>query len=412
MADIIRPNTPPPAGVSLSAKSPAPAAPTSSPAPSKPSSDAPPPAAPTPAKEDGPDNPFAELDAKFLAAGSDLAPKKVAAPAEAAKPKPEEPAPAAQKVEPSRTPKELRAELDRVKSEFEANKKSTAALEAKIKEYETKGKDTASLVALLEAKEKREQDLLAENRALKHEASPEFKAKYDKGFDEAADWAKDYVNRLTKQDGTKADFLADFVPLYRLAKDTTVGNARAKAVEIFGENEAAEVVDSVKELVRLDRIREKAFEEEKIGWEAKQKEAEGVRVQRQFNQSKQERELFDKVNEDLRNSVENYRDPVDDNELSSLRQQGYKIFDTIINTKPKNLEEKLVHGAHLKQRCAAYGPNQLTIKRQAEKIASLEKQLADLTPTRPGGANAKPTGGETQSEPEDWAGGLRKAVKG
>ncbi|HUD83438.1 MAG TPA: hypothetical protein VMQ67_08035, partial [Candidatus Saccharimonadales bacterium] len=207
----------------------------------------------------------------------------------------------------------------------------------------------------------------------------------------------------------------DFIPLYELAKTTTIGQARARAVEVFGDTEAIEVVDSVKELVRLDRLGAQALEEEKKGWKEKSEQERGLLVQQQLSRQKQERELFDKVNQEFQNGIEAFRDLPEDKEASALRKTGYDQFEALISRTPKDVSQKLQWGAHVKQRFAAFEPNQLTIKRQADKIAALEAQIAGLKPATPGGGKITPTGGDGAGKADDsmdsWAKGAKTAVE-
>ena len=350
---------------------------------------------------------MAEFDAKFKAFGTDLTPKAPepakddAAPAApkpepAAPPKPSTPPP-----EPARTPKELRAELDRTKSELTANSAAKAGLEAKIRDFEAKGKDTEALVARLEARDKEFERLQGELRALKQEASPEFKAKYDKPFDQAAAYAKRVLTGVMKVDGTPADFDKDFVPLYRLAHDSSPIVAENQAKEVFGDSAGA-IMRHVEKLVELDYVRQEAFEEEKKGWAEKAKQEEGQRVQRQESWKKNQAA----VEKDLQDSIESYRDPVDDKELQQQRAEGYQLWDMKVNT-PEEAHRK---AAHVKHRFAAFGPNQLTIRRQAKRIADLEAQIAGLKPKQPGENTQKPGGTETAAPAESWEEGARKAI--
>lgn len=227
-------------------------------------------APPSPAPQDDAKDILADLDKAYDKAGAEPVTKPAAA-APAAAPAAARPTAPPAATKPAKDdkptapqpPKELRAELDRVKAEFEQHKAGTAQLEAKIKDYEAKNKDTEALHNRLEQRNKEYEALQGELRALKQEASPEFQKQYDQPFAQAAKWAEEYVNRLAKTDGTPANFQRDFVPLFQLARNSTIGAARAKAEEMFDTRDVPEVMDSVKELVRLHKVRDSAFEEEK-----------------------------------------------------------------------------------------------------------------------------------------------------
>ena len=379
-------------------------------------------AVPAPAAPSGGDNAFAEIDAAFTKAG-DVEPPAGTPPKEPTPPKPEPAAapakPAAAAAPPSpkppepkpgdvqRTPKELRAELERTKAEFETHKATTAQLEAKIKDYEAKGKDTDALRALVESRDKELETIRGEIRALKQEASPEFKAKYDVPFNLAAKYAENVMKGIVKTDGAPADFDRDFVPLYRMPFNA----ALQRAEELFGDKLALAVMQQVQKLQELDFERREAFEEEKRGWADKQKQEDGLRVQ----QREQIKELTAKVRQELADSVPAYKDPVDDTaesaESAALRKKGYEIFDT----EPKSLNEALLKDEHARHRVAAFGPNQLTIKRQSETIAQLRAEIENLKgrqpnpdPNRPAGSPPPPPSAD---DAEAWAKGMKEAAE-
>lgn len=412
--------------VLLAPDAPAPAAPS----PEKPvaASVTPAPAAATPAPAPSPavtsvpeEDVMASLDAawsKAGASGEPLSPKKTDAP-----PKPQggdgktsaaapaaSPKPAPVVADDKRAPKELREELARSRSEIEQHKSGTAQLEQRIKEFEAKGKDTDALMARLQQRDQEYEALQGELRALKQEASPEFKKTYDEPFNRAAKYAERVLKGIPKVDGTPASFEGDFVPLYRLPYNSAYAQAREK----FGEDAAPAIMEQVRELQKLDFVRQEAFEEEKKGWKERSEKEHGLRVQTQLTQTKQERDLFDKVTQDLVGSTDAYRDAVDDKELNPLRDTGRKQFEKIITAKNIPLDKKLIYGAHLKERFAAFEPNQLTIKRQSARIAELEKQVEGLKPRLPGERNARPGGVETKTEGDsvsEWSKGLKSHVE-
>lgn len=374
----------------------------------------PPPAPPkeptgaTPPSPPPDDAKFDDIDKAFEKAGT-LPPK----PAEGAKPPPKpeggagkppaatpppSPKPGDPPPEPNRTPKELRAEKDRLAEELKVEKQAKADLEAKIAEYERKGKDTEGLQALLDQRQKDLDKLNGELRALKQEASPEFKEKYDKPFDRAAKYAESVIKGMTKVDGTPANFDTDFVPLYRMPYNA----AYARAREVFGDDMAPAVMQRVAELQKLDFERREAFEEEKKGWAEKQKVEEGKLVV--------EREKLQKAwvatNKELVETVPAYQLPVDDKELNDLRVEGEKIVDA----QPKSVEQSVRKNAHIRIRAALFGPNQLQIKRLTAKVAELEAELAKHKPRQP---NPDPTRTGTEAPPDpalSWEQQARKEL--
>lgn len=362
-----------------------------------------------------------ELEQKFKAAGHGV-PDASAKEGDKAKPadKP------AEKVEPSKAaakepikepikassgPKELRERLSVVETELETERKTKAELEAKVKQYEAKGQDTDKLMALIEQSKKEKEELLAEQRMLKQEMTPEFKKQYDEPFDNAAEYAATIIKGIVKPDGTAADFSNDFVPLYRLP----YAAAYAQARETFGEDAAPAVMEQVRELQKLDFVRQKAMAGEKKNWAERQKTQEAQQVEQRLRQEqtqKQQKQQYDdtlkKVSEDLRNSVEGYRDPVEDKESADLRQKDLEIFDM----EPKDFNQSVMKTAHIRHRVAAFKPNQLQITRLKSEVAELKKQLEELKPSQPGNGTKSPGGENRNATESSWIDGLRKHVSG
>lgn len=323
------------------------------------------------------------------------APAKPAAVAPPAQPKAAEAKPGA-KVEPPKPtgegPKELRAELERVRLEAKTASEAKAQLESKIKEYEAKGKDTESLHAVLDQHKKDLEQARGELRALKREASPEFKKQYDEPFNLAAEYAENVVKTIPRADGTPADFQKDFVPIFQAAASNR-GNAYRLARETFGEDAVSDIMSQVNELQRLDMVRRKAFDSEQKNWQERQKQEEGQKLQ----EAERDKANWAKVNEELGQSVEDYRDPVDDTELAAARAKGLELFDT----QPRTKQEALVKGAHVRHRLGAFGAQQLTIQRLRQEVATLNERLAANQDNPPGDDIHKPGGAEVTAPAVD-----------
>jgi len=199
---------------------PAPAKPATAPAAAPSPSPAPAAVAPAAAPEPASDDPFAPPP-KPAGAAPAAAPAKPAAP-----------------VVPDDidklAPKELRERYKATKAERDALTKAKTDLEAKIKQFESQGKDTTALTGRLAALEKERDAAYAELRAAKQEASPEFKEKYDKPFNTAAERARKQVLELqvaNAEDGTNRPATwEDFSALYSLP----VGKAIEQANTLFG----------------------------------------------------------------------------------------------------------------------------------------------------------------------------------
>jgi hypothetical protein len=388
---------------------PAPTTPTATPAiPAQPPATAPAtpaPASPGPAAPAAPPDPVLDFDRKLTAAFDKDMGVKPAAPATpaapAASPKPTAPvAPAAPKQ-----PKELRAELDRVSGELTTKQAQIGTLEAKIVDFEKKGKDTEALTGRLKTLEGQLEAIQAENRALKHESSPEFKAKYDKPFNDAAAYAQRQVESLEITDATsgttRAASFDDFMDVY---SQKTFNKAVRRAEELFGQGAASQVViNHVTELQRLEYTRNQALKDE----QANAKQREEAERTRAVTQQEDMAKTYASVTKDLADSIEEYRDDPTDKDLTSARTEGYQLFDT----KPATVQERIIKNAHIRHRFAAYGPLRMKVMRMQKELAQARKELDTYKTTLPdptkrlGGGGA---GGPTDS----WEEGARKAVTG
>lgn len=375
---------------------------TATPAPSKPS-----------APSSGADS-FDSLDAQ-------LTPKPKPAAATPAKDKPADKAPdkpvaaAADKGKEGRTlePKALREAYDKLKTETGTYQQSIATLERRIAEAEAKGKDTTVLSQRLADLEKELNDTRGALRAAKQEMSPEFVAKYDKPYKNAAEYAKSIVDQLQvgkmvakeNGDGTstnvwqadrQASWDRDFPQIYSLP----LPQARARAKELFGED-APTVMELYANLHRLNHERSNALEDEKATW-AKKAEEESAREvqQKQATQAMQE-----KVRTDIANKYPDwFKDTPGDDEGNRFLQQGAAL----VNAQPKTFEDYVIHKTQVELRAAGFPRAIYRLNKANERIAELEAKLKEDKEAAPGDTK-RPTAPDTKTE-KGWKEELREAV--
>ena len=301
-------------------------------------------------------------------------------------------------------PKELREHAKRLKSENQTLAQKAKELEEKIKQVEARGGDTASLTGRLAAIEKERDDAMAQLRAARQEASPEFKEKYDKPFNQAAEAARQEISELTitnAEDGTTRQATwADFAALYSLP----VGKFIEQANALFGPA-AQFVIQKREQLQALDRARRTALDEEKALFKQRDEKdrAESVR-----NREKDTAFLAEQ-HKRLAESVDDYK--VDPTDKESLDAQKYALdaFDKA----PESKEKGLVKFAHIRARVAAFAVNKVKLSRANAKIAELEAQVADLKGSAPGGTHRSTTAPVTNGDDdsiESFLEGARKAV--
>lgn len=378
------------------------AAPAAAAPPAAPVTPAAPPAPPPPKSVS--ESPFAKLDAKIKLPAPKPAPEpppKDTPPKETPKDTPpkETPKPAQPIL---RDPKPLRAELDKVNAELAERNKTLGELQSKIARYEAQNKDTETLRARLEQMEKSIGEKEGELRALKQEASPEFKNKWDKPFFQRSDFVRERVESMTVSDENGKERKAtwdDFVYLYRLPTN----RATAEAQEMFGPATGPWVVQQITELQRMQFERGQALKEEQAKWKENQDKEQAAAVQ----QKHQYEQTFTKLDSELSENVPDYHDDPSDQELVDLRKEGYAVFDMPV----ANAADHILKYAHIRQRVAAFGPMKLTIQRLQAKVSELEAQLKEEGPSVPG--KTRRAAGTVPSAPnESWEEGAIKAIKG
>ena len=331
--------------------------------------------------------------------------KFTAKPADAIKPT----QPSVKPTEAPTGPKELRQQYETTKAERDALRaeKETLAnrakeLESKIAEAEKLGKATGALEAKLAAIEKEKDELRGELTKHRFEASKEFKDRYEAPFKQAADEAAQFLgelDRVDKGDDSKGT-LDDLVTLYRLP----IGQASAKAREMFGDEVAPMVVAEIRRVKQLDNAQTKALEAEKSGWQTKVKEQEGQAAL----QHKQRIETWQKIRTELADTVPDYKDAVDDKEAIEARNKAYAILDRQ-ETDPA---KQMVKNGHILHRAAAFDVLKLQNARKDARIKALESELVALKPGQPNPGGRKPGGAEPEGKAESWEDGLRRAVQG
>ena len=288
------------------------------------------------------------------------------------KPEPKKEEKPADKLE-RQAPKELREALKKANTEVKAKSDQVAALEAKIKEYESRGQDTTTLTERLAAREKELESMRGELSLLKFEASDDWKRQYEQPFNMAANMAQQDVMQLQVADAdgnARQATWEDFVALWNMPK----GKAFEKAADMFGP--AAQLVTQhLTELKRLDFMGQQAKEAERKGWAERVKSEQARQVQeREALQA-----MWARVNDDLTKRVKDYADAPDDTEASGLRQEGYALYDA----EPRSVQERVVKDAHVRHRVAAFGVLKLQNARLTDKVAALEKELAQFKASKP-----------------------------
>lgn len=377
--------------------------PTPNPTPAAPPAPAPKPVAspaptPTPEPSQSDEDPFVELDRKLAAADKKKEPEQPPSkddeggePKEPVQPQGKQPKPI--KSEGGK----LREELERTKSELKTRQDAVSKMEARIAELESRGADTTKLTERLTALEKERDDVKAELAMAKAEVSDEFKAKWDKPFDAAAEYAKSVVTKLNvgevgEDPNTgerkfiakgKASWEQDFAKIYNWAKDDPAG-AMDEAEKMFGARGGQIVMQHVSELQRLDRSRAVALEEEKASWKEKaaQREAEKAKQTEGFKAGSQAaRDGFIKKYPDL------YDEDPNDPEGNEILKESRRLMAE----QPKTFQQAVILHARNKLNAEA-------APRLAYRVKKLTAELEDAKATIEAMKKGKPGPGERTSQ--------------
>src|SRR5260221_1068282 len=357
-------------------------------------------------------SPFSALDAKARAVPAKVEPAK-GSPKDGVEPKGDPIRPAQGKEEPAaQSPKWYREQQAKFEPELKARDERIKQMEARIAEAESKGKDVSLLTDRLTKLEQERDGLRGELRAARQEVSPEFKDKWDKPFNQAAEYAKTMVTQFQvgewKDDestGTKiwqptrTATWEDFAELYAMP----MNKAASKARQMFHED-AGLGVTQLTGLHRLDFQRANALQEEKANWKANSDKEEAQRVQSEHGF----KAMLSEVQKHLADTNPDFQDKPGDEgkESRELREEGYKLFDN----KPQTIQDAATKSAYVRHIVAAHAP----LIRQRDglqaKVKELESTIAELRGNKPG-PSVRPTKESGGTDAGDsWMDDLRKNV--
>lgn len=312
-------------------------------------------------------------------------------------------------------PKALRERLSAVEKEAREKGSRVTELEARIADYEKKGLDTTKLSERLAAREKELGDLQSQLRAMRREKSPEFVEKYDKPFNQAAEYAQAEIQQLqieAQVDSQTGDVLAparaakwdDFIALYQMPK----GKAIAEAKKLFGDA-AGVVISHLTDLQRMDYQRKAALESERKSQEAMLKDQEAKALQ--------QREFITQTwtrltNEIAERNPEWYGEDPKDPEFNELLKEGYQMVDSRFSG-TLTPQQQMIFDANIRARAAAFPGIAHRLTKAQNRIAELEAALAEARGSEPGktlrpGGNADGGSGLPQTKP--WKADLRETM--
>lgn len=313
--------------------------------------------------------------------------------------------PAEKAVEPQRAvSKATRENFEKLSTEAREAKSKVAELETKLAEASTKAKDATVMAERIAAVEKEHEGTKAELRALKQEASPEFKEKWDKPFNQAAKFAKEEIEQLTAigEDGEeRAATYDDFVDLYHLP----LGKAFQQAKAMFGD--ASEIVMRHRNnLLQLDRARGEALAQEKAQWAETERTQQAKAAQQREQaeaQRAQYREIYERVYKEIGEKHPDWFgvDP-DDPEGNALLEESRKLVDA----KPQTHQEAIILSATIRQRAAGFLRMAHRAKNLGAELEAAKATIEELRGSGPGGGKR----GEVETGEKSFEQDMRESL--
>lgn len=313
---------------------------------------------------------------------------------------------------PESGPKALRDQLEKTNGELKTYREKAETLEKRIAEFEARGKDTTALAERLATVEKEKEAAIAEARALKHEAGPEFKAKYDAPIKRAADHAVSVVEQLTiiaqeAEDGSvipaRKATGEDMVRIFNMG----YGDAQEAAEKLFGKAERI-VMHHYQKLKDLHGERDAGLKELRSNWKAmeeKQKADAAMAETTRAQTLESIQSAWRQVNAEMvEKDPERYAAKPDDKEEAAIVTKAYELFDV----KPKTWQQQVLKDANLRNRLASEALARHRLSKANDRIAELEAVLAESKGSRPG--STRTPGGAEKTTEKSWDQDLKEAM--
>lgn len=368
------------------------------------SSTPPPSAGSTPAPQgsqtpSGGDDPFSQLDSRVKGATTPPADKGKDKTGEGQAPQP----PKSKDERTIKDPKMLREQYEKTSAELRSTREEVERLRQQTSDFEKRSKEAAAASEQLKALQKERDEYLAQLRAVRQEATPEFIEKYEKPYKTAIGHAVRMVEQLPfiEEDGQErmAKF-DDFSAIYNAPLKEQLKLAKKH----FGDGFQL-VLHHLAEIRRLDDMRNDAKEEART--QAKKKEEEDLAAN--ATRSQQAAEAWMRVNKDIgERNPEWFQAPQDDKEAQEILAKGYELVDSAFTDHRKKLswQQQVVLDAHIRNRAAAFGYAQYQLSKSKAKIAELEGVIAEMKGSAPGAQRGRPSDDGSGGE-KSWQDELR-----
>jgi ribosomal protein L29 len=260
-----------------------------------------------------------------------------------------------------------------------------AEAKAKLQEAESRGKDSEKLTERLATLE-RERDEARRTAAMaRMEKTPEFKEKWERPFNEAAEYARELITQFSVEtaEGRKpADWEKDFGSVYNLPYEA----AEERATALFGANRAPVVMRQYEELHKLERVASKAWEAEKGQYNQREQE-------RVANAAK-EQEAFKAAHKSttdgwIRKYPDMYGDDPSDPKVAEIFKQGLEAVDEL----PQTFAQMVAKRTRNRLDAAAAPRLRYELGKVRKELAAMKAKMENGAASRPGGGKSGGGGG-------------------
>lgn len=316
-------------------------------------------------------------------------------------------------------PKELREYAKRLEGETKDLRAKVADAESKLQKAADAGKNTEALTARLNDLEKKLQESESARYALDVESSPEFKDKYEKPFNDAAEFARQQVEQLEitvmneegEVTGSRPAKFDDFVALYNLPLNKAMAVAKAQ----FGEA-AQLVINHLAELQRLNITKSKAAKEAREGAAAKRKAQEDERVARESSATELNRRLWSEINRDVENRNPDMQpDPQDTKEADIMKKSFALVDSAFADRSAQTPQQRVTLDVEIRHRAAREPLLRYRLKKAANEIAELKGVIDNMQKNGVGMTNnpggGQPAGGGAEESLDQGLDALEKELE-
>jgi hypothetical protein len=323
------------------------------------------------------------------------------------KPKADEGQPADKKTAVRKDPvAEQRKRIEEQNKIIETERREKEEFKRKLDEFQKNGGDAPAFAEKAKQDEARIKQLEGELAARDYSKHPDFIAKFEKPWSDAAEYGRKIIESLEviEDDGTtrQADWKKDFAGLYNLPRSA----ARQKAKELFGEDSVS-VMSQYDELHRLDEGRNKALQDWQSGADERSKKERAEHVARLEAATN----AFKSATKDMTDAnAEIFSDSAEDTEENELRKQSMSLVDAAYFGRDKlNPQELLVLDAAVRLRAAHFPILQRRLEKALAQVKEYEARINGEEASA-NGKTARRGGDQTENKPTDWKSDLRAAL--